>query len=109
MAVARTLGGRNKRDSERIVPEDVKPTTHARTEQPKPMTENDVMKMYHAMEGKSQQEIQQELFRMVEQETRAGTFDPSQLNGFYQMAAPMLNEEQKKQMAELIQRIQGRF
>ena len=107
--MARTLGGRGDRNREKDVAENLGASSHQKTNQAKPMTENDVMRMYHAMEGKSQQEIQEELFRVAEQEIRAGTFDTAQLDDFYRAASPMLTGSQQKQMAELIRKIQGRF
>ncbi|MDR3262793.1 MAG: hypothetical protein LBT30_00605 [Clostridiales bacterium] len=56
-------------------------------------------------EGKSQEDVMTELMRAVEKGKADGTLSSLELENFYTKAAPMLTEEQKRKMREIIDKI----
>jgi hypothetical protein len=66
---------------------------------------DNVKSMYNQYSGMSQGELEQELFHMIEQQKKDGTFDKTQLQNTYQMLLPMLNEEQKQKLEHYMKMI----
>ncbi|MDR1940456.1 MAG: hypothetical protein LBQ40_06690 [Clostridiales bacterium] len=56
-------------------------------------------------DGKSRDDIMSDLLLAVEKGKRDGTLSPADLESFYQRTAPMLNDEQKKRLREIINQI----
>jgi hypothetical protein len=64
--------------------------------------ETDLKEKLKGYEGKSRGEIMTELMQAVEKGRRDGTLSISELERYYQVASPMLNDEQRKKMREII-------
>jgi hypothetical protein len=64
--------------------------------------ETDLKERLKRYEGKSKGEIMSELMQAVENGKRDGTLSISELERYYQTASPMLNDEQRKKMREII-------
>jgi flagellar motor component MotA len=64
--------------------------------------EADLKEKLKRYEGKSKGEIMSELMQAVEKSKRDGTLSISELERYYQAASPMLNDEQRKKMREII-------
>lgn len=61
-----------------------------------------------SMQGKSEDEMQDELFRVAEEQMAAGAFDPAALDGFIKQASPMLTPEQRSKMSALAGMLKSR-
>lgn len=61
-----------------------------------------------SMQGKSEDEMQDELFRVAEEQMAAGAFDPAALDGFIKQASPMLTPEQRSKMNALAGMLKNR-
>jgi hypothetical protein len=68
-------------------------------------TESDLKEKLKGYEGKSRGDIMSELMAAVEKGKKDGSLSSEQLEVFYQKAAPMLSEEQRKRMKEIIDSI----
>jgi hypothetical protein len=64
--------------------------------------EADIKEKLKRYEGKSRGDIMSELTRAIEKGKRDGTLSISELENYYKMASPMLNDEQRKKMREII-------
>lgn len=61
------------------------------------------MKQY---EGKSENELMQELFRSIEAGRQDGSFTPEAMQQFVNNVSPMLDGQQRKKLQEIIKKIQ---
>ena len=59
---------------------------------------DEVKSMYQKYNNLSQDELEQELFSMIQSQKESGTFDAQSLQNTYQMLLPMLNEEQREKL-----------
>jgi hypothetical protein len=64
--------------------------------------EADLKEKLKRYEGRTRGEIMAELIQAVENGKRDGTRSISELERYYQAASPMLNDEQRKKMREII-------
>ena len=68
-------------------------------------SQHNIREKVKSYEGKSRNEIMAELAAAAEKGKRDGTLSGSDLEGFYKKAAPMLSDEQRKRMREIIEKI----
>lgn len=64
-----------------------------------------IMENFEKYKGKSKSELMSELMSAVTKQKMDGTFSKESIKKFYAQAAPLLSDEQKKQMHELIDKI----
>ncbi len=62
----------------------------------------DMLKQY---EGKSEDDLMQELFSAAQRGKQDGTFNEEAIKNFVETAGPMLNEEQRQRMNQILSMI----
>ena len=62
-------------------------------------------KIVSAYAGKSGGEVWTEILKEAERSKRAGTLSNEELDAFYGQFAPLLDREQKKRLAEVVERL----
>ncbi|MDR1906181.1 MAG: hypothetical protein LBQ27_04605 [Clostridiales bacterium] len=68
-------------------------------------SEQEIKEKIKKFEGKSKSDIMSELVAAVEKGKRDGTLNAAELENFYNRAAPMLNEDQRKKMRDIIEKL----
>lgn len=61
-----------------------------------------VTKMAKQFDGKSQQELIKSVFEEAKKRKRAGTLSNSEIDGFYNMLYPMLDDKQRKMLSKIV-------
>jgi catalase len=62
----------------------------------------DIKKAYDKYSNMEEQDLMSELIKTTQAQKEAGTLDEEQIKSTYNMIYPMLNDEQKKKLNELI-------
>lgn len=60
----------------------------------------------HKYEGKSEQELMDEVLRVTKEQKQKGELDGAKLNSFKNNIWPMLNEEQRKKLVSILGKIE---
>ena len=61
-----------------------------------------VTKMAKQFDGKSQQELIKSVFEEAKKRKKAGTLSNSEIDGFYNMLYPMLDDKQRKMLSKIV-------
>lgn len=61
-----------------------------------------VTKMAKQFDGKSQQDLIKVVFEEAKKRKKAGTLSNSEIDGFYNMLYPMLDDKQRKMLSKIV-------
>ena len=61
-----------------------------------------VTKMAKQFDGKSQQELIKSVFDEAKKRKKAGTLSNAEIDGFYNMLYPMLDDKQRKMLSKIV-------
>ena len=61
-----------------------------------------VTKMAKQFDGKSQQDLIKSVFEEAKKRKKAGTLSNSEIDGFYNMLYPMLDDKQRKMLSKIV-------
>ena len=77
-----------------------------KTEGPSAKVEKDLQEKISQYEGKSREELMEELLTSVDAAKKDGTFTKEALEEFKSKVAPMLNEEQRERLDEIAKKLE---
>ncbi len=69
--------------------------------------DQDLFQLYSALKGKGKDELMQTLAAMTAEQTQTGEMSDTKMEEIYRMLSPMLTEQQRKKMLEVIRRLKA--
>lgn len=67
--------------------------------------DTDLLQMYGALKGKGKEELMQTLVTMTAEQQKTGEMTDTKMEEIYRMLSPMLTEQQRQKMLEVIRRL----
>ena len=69
--------------------------------------DQDLLQLYGSLKGKSRDELMRTLTVMTAEQQQTGEMNNTKMEEIYRMLAPMLTEQQRQKMCEVIRRLKA--